>query len=148
VLAAEGASGCTWPRGRQAGGDGAFNEQQQQRPATHNHIQGNCLDRKERPSLLSSFFLFTGAWSSHLTPNSDNDPNSCSRVRNHLLQVAINRLTITNRIFEDDSTSVVEIRTENLQALRELGPPDLVHLVKQPVKSTTKQVPLQCAEAS
>jgi hypothetical protein len=148
VLAAEGASGCTCPRGRQAGDDGAFIEQQQQRPASHNHRQGNCLNRKKRSSLLSFLFLFTGAWSFQHTSTSDNDPNSCSRVRNHLLQVAINRLTITNRIFEDDSTSVVEIRTENLQALRELGPPDLVHLVKQPVKSTTKQVPLQCAEAS
>ncbi|KAG9591992.1 chaps-domain-containing protein, partial [Aureobasidium melanogenum] len=48
--------------------------------------------------------------------------------------------TAVPEIFEDDSTSVVEIRTENLQALRELGPPDLVHLVKQPVKSTSKQV--------
>jgi len=35
---------------------------------------------------------------------------------------------------------VVEIRSDSLQTLRELGPPDLVHLVKQPVKSTTKQV--------
>ncbi|KAF2760927.1 chaps-domain-containing protein [Pseudovirgaria hyperparasitica] len=43
-------------------------------------------------------------------------------------------------IFEDDSQSVIEARTESLSALRELGPPDLVHLVKQPVKSTTKQI--------
>ncbi|OQN95416.1 hypothetical protein B0A48_18431 [Cryoendolithus antarcticus] len=43
-------------------------------------------------------------------------------------------------LFEDDSHSVVEIRTDSLQGLRELGPPDLVHLVKQPNKSTTRQV--------
>jgi len=35
---------------------------------------------------------------------------------------------------------VIEIRTDSLQSLRELGPPDLVHLVKQPVKSTAKSV--------
>lgn len=46
------------------------------------------------------------------------------------------------RLFEDDAHSVVEIRTDSLQSLRELGPPDLVHLVKQPVKSSSssKQV--------
>jgi hypothetical protein len=44
------------------------------------------------------------------------------------------------RLFEDDAHSVVEIRTDSLSTLRELGPPDLVHLIKQPVKSTNKQV--------
>ncbi|GAB7348924.1 hypothetical protein MBLNU459_g7610t1 [Dothideomycetes sp. NU459] len=48
--------------------------------------------------------------------------------------------TAVPEIFEDDANDVIDLRTENLQALRELGPPDLVHLVKQPVKSTTKQV--------
>lgn len=43
------------------------------------------------------------------------------------------------RIFEEDLHSVVEARTETLQTLRELGPPDLVHLVKQQIKGT-KQV--------
>jgi hypothetical protein len=43
------------------------------------------------------------------------------------------------RIFEEELHSVVEARTEALQTLRELGPPDLVHLVKQQVKGT-KQV--------
>ena len=33
---------------------------------------------------------------------------------------------------------MIEIRTDSLQGLRELGPPDLVSLVKQPSKS--KQV--------
>lgn len=85
-------------------------------------------------------FLSIGAWFAQHTPTSDNDTDSCPGVRIHLLPASINKLTTTNRIFEDDSTSVVEIRTENLQSLRELGPPDLVHLVKQPVKSTSKQV--------
>ncbi|KAI9660092.1 MAG: hypothetical protein M1821_001444 [Bathelium mastoideum] len=40
-------------------------------------------------------------------------------------------------IFEDELQSVVDARTDTLQTLRELGPPDLVHLVKQPVKSTS-----------
>jgi len=50
--------------------------------------------------------------------------------------------TAVPELFEDDSHSVVEIRTDSLQSLRELGPPDLVYLVKQPVKtsSTSKQL--------
>lgn len=43
-------------------------------------------------------------------------------------------------IYEDELQAAIEARSESLQTLRELGPPDLVHLVKQPVKSTTKQV--------
>ncbi|KAF2799949.1 chaps-domain-containing protein [Melanomma pulvis-pyrius CBS 109.77] len=43
-------------------------------------------------------------------------------------------------IYEDELHSAIEARAESLQALRELGPPDLVHLIKQPIKSTTKQV--------
>ncbi|KAF2198230.1 chaps-domain-containing protein [Delitschia confertaspora ATCC 74209] len=43
-------------------------------------------------------------------------------------------------IYEEELHSVIEARSESLQSLRELGPPDLVHLVKQPIKSTTKQV--------
>lgn len=34
----------------------------------------------------------------------------------------------------------VEARTEGLSSLRELGPPDLVHLVKQAPRNPTKQV--------
>lgn len=142
MLAAEGASeGRACPRGRQAGDDGAFIEQQQQqRPETHIQLRDDCLNRKERSCLLPSSFFLTRAWFTQLIPTSDNDSDSCPRVRIHLLPLSVNQLTITIRIFEDDSTSVVEIRTENLQSLRELGPPDLVHLVKQPVKSTSKQV--------
>ncbi|KAF2712427.1 chaps-domain-containing protein [Pleomassaria siparia CBS 279.74] len=43
-------------------------------------------------------------------------------------------------IYEDELHSAIEARAESLQSLRELGPPDLVHLIKQPIKSTTKQV--------
>ena len=43
-------------------------------------------------------------------------------------------------IYEDELHSAIEARSESLQTLRELGPPDLVHLIKQPVKSTSKQV--------
>lgn len=54
------------------------------------------------------------------------------------MRVKLNR---NRRLFEDDSHSVIEIRTDSLQTLRELGPPDLVHLIKQPTKSSTaKQV--------
>ncbi|KAK7552118.1 Chs5p-Arf1p-binding proteins-domain-containing protein [Phyllosticta paracitricarpa] len=41
-------------------------------------------------------------------------------------------------IYEDDIQSVVDLRTESLQTLRELGPPDLVHLVKQQKGSANK----------
>ncbi|KAJ4305464.1 bud site selection protein [Kalmusia sp. IMI 367209] len=43
-------------------------------------------------------------------------------------------------IFEEELHSAIEARSETLQTLRELGPPDLVHLIKQPVKNATKQV--------
>ncbi|KAG5991557.1 hypothetical protein E4U54_003861, partial [Claviceps lovelessii] len=33
----------------------------------------------------------------------------------------------------------IDARTESLVALRELGPPDLVHLLKQSVRNTAKQ---------
>ncbi|KAK5129709.1 hypothetical protein LTR08_002953 [Meristemomyces frigidus] len=48
--------------------------------------------------------------------------------------------TAVPELYEDDAHSVIEIRTDSLPSLRELGPPDLVHLMKQPVKSTTKQI--------
>ncbi|KAH9844823.1 clathrin-coated vesicle protein [Teratosphaeria destructans] len=48
--------------------------------------------------------------------------------------------TAVPELHEDEAHSVVDIRTESLATLRELGPPDLVHLVKQPLKSTSKQV--------
>lgn len=44
------------------------------------------------------------------------------------------------RIIEDEDIYVsIEARTEALQSLRELGPPDLVHLVKQASKASGKQ---------
>ena len=47
---------------------------------------------------------------------------------------------VSNRIVEDEIESAVESRNEALSALRELGPPDLVHLIKQSVKSGGRQV--------
>lgn len=47
-----------------------------------------------------------------------------------------------NRIFEEELQTAVDARTESLQTLRELGPPDLVHLIKQPIKGASKQVRL------
>ncbi|KAI9844032.1 MAG: hypothetical protein M1837_005967 [Sclerophora amabilis] len=43
-------------------------------------------------------------------------------------------------IVEDDLQTAVDARTDALQTLRELGPPDLVHLVKQTTKGSTKQI--------
>ncbi|KAF2748039.1 chaps-domain-containing protein [Sporormia fimetaria CBS 119925] len=43
-------------------------------------------------------------------------------------------------IYEDELLSAIEARAESLQSLRELGPPDLVHLIKQPNKAPNKQV--------
>lgn len=48
--------------------------------------------------------------------------------------------TAVPEIFEDEAHAVIDVRTETLQSLRELGPPDLVHLVKQPIKSSSKHV--------
>jgi len=49
-------------------------------------------------------------------------------------------LTFIHRIIEDDDIGLaVDARTESLPGLRELGPPDLVHLVKQSVKAGYKQ---------
>ena len=47
---------------------------------------------------------------------------------------------VSHRIVEDEIESAVESRNEALSALRELGPPDLVHLIKQSVKSGSRQV--------
>lgn len=44
-----------------------------------------------------------------------------------------------HRIVEEEIESAVDSRNDALQALRELGPPDLVHLVKQSIKSGNKQ---------
>ncbi|KAF2431196.1 chaps-domain-containing protein [Tothia fuscella] len=43
-------------------------------------------------------------------------------------------------IFEEELHTAVEARTESLQTLRELGPPDLVHLIKTPIKGAPKQI--------
>ncbi|KAJ5333627.1 Tetratricopeptide-like helical [Penicillium brevicompactum] len=40
---------------------------------------------------------------------------------------------------EDEIYVAVDARTESLQSLRELGPPDLVYLVKQPKANSTRQ---------
>ncbi|GAB7339488.1 hypothetical protein MBLNU457_6109t1 [Dothideomycetes sp. NU457] len=48
--------------------------------------------------------------------------------------------TAVPEIFEDEIHQVIDVRTETLNTLRELGPPDLVHLVKQPVSRSSKQV--------
>ena len=44
------------------------------------------------------------------------------------------------RIIEEEIESAIDSRNESLPTLRELGPPDLVHLVKQSTKSGNKQV--------
>lgn len=57
-----------------------------------------------------------------------------------LQSFVVDILTVFVRIIEDDDIGLaVDARTESLQGLRELGPPDLVHLVKQSVKTPTKQ---------
>ncbi|KAF1974787.1 chaps-domain-containing protein [Bimuria novae-zelandiae CBS 107.79] len=43
-------------------------------------------------------------------------------------------------IFEEELSSAIEARSETLNTLRELGPPDLVHLIKQPIRDPKKQV--------
>ncbi len=66
--------------------------------------------------------------------------------RSNLLQYMnrVHRKHNTNclccRIIEEEIESAIESRNEALPVLRELGPPDLVHLVKQSVKSGGRQV--------
>jgi Chs5-Arf1p-binding protein BUD7/BCH1 len=55
-----------------------------------------------------------------------------------LLQPQANRYP--SRITEEVSHESVETRTESLVSLRELGPPDLVHLLRQPARAATKPV--------
>ena len=47
---------------------------------------------------------------------------------------------LISRIVEEEIESAIESRNESLPSLRELGPPDLVHLVKRSVKSGGQQV--------
>ena len=44
------------------------------------------------------------------------------------------------RVVEQEIESAIDSRNDALPTLRELGPPDLVHLVKQSVKSGSRQV--------
>lgn len=44
------------------------------------------------------------------------------------------------RITEEILQESVDVRTESLSQLRELGPPDLVHLLKQTSRSVAKPV--------
>ena len=47
----------------------------------------------------------------------------------------------SHRIYEEEDVfSAVEVRTESLQNLRELGPPDLVYLIKQSKTNPSRQV--------
>jgi len=45
-----------------------------------------------------------------------------------------------HRITEEVLHEAIDARTEQLLSLRELGPPDLVHLLKQPVRNAGRQV--------
>jgi hypothetical protein len=61
---------------------------------------------------------------------------SAYTVRDGLLTIGI-----YFRIYEEeDILAAVDARTESLQNLRELGPPDLVYLIKQPKTGSTRQV--------
>lgn len=51
------------------------------------------------------------------------------------------------RLVEHDLYESVNARTESLQILRELGPPDLVHLVKSQPKTGLKEVYQSFCEA-
>ncbi|KAI9771623.1 MAG: hypothetical protein M1840_001838 [Geoglossum simile] len=43
-------------------------------------------------------------------------------------------------LIEERTLESIDVRTESLPTLRELGPPDLVHLIKQQVKNANKEV--------
>ena len=46
----------------------------------------------------------------------------------------------SRRIVEQEIHESIVARTDSLQGLRELGPPDLVHLIKSQPKSAVKEV--------
>jgi len=50
-------------------------------------------------------------------------------------------------VIEQEIEAAIDARNEALPTLRELGPPDLVHLVKQSVKSGGRQVRIWKATA-
>lgn len=57
------------------------------------------------------------------------------------------------RIYDDEDVyAAIDARTESLQNLRELGPPDLVYLVKQSKTNPNRQVHgsrlIQCPSVS
>ena len=60
-------------------------------------------------------------------------------IPNPILTSCLTRLSY-NRIVENDISESIYARTESLQALRELGPPDLVHLTKSQPKAGIKEV--------
>jgi hypothetical protein len=49
-------------------------------------------------------------------------------------------LNVIRRISEEIIHESTDARTETLVSLRELGPPDLVHLLKQNLRNASKQV--------
>lgn len=65
---------------------------------------------------------------------------SFSLCANNVISMTNGPILTVCRIFEEEIESSIDARTEVLNTLRELGPPDLVHLVKQPIKSSSKQV--------
>ena len=60
-------------------------------------------------------------------------PTNCCAV---IVDENKSRLMLFPRVVEQNIESSVESRNEALGGLRELGPPDLVHLIRQSVKST------------
>lgn len=57
--------------------------------------------------------------------------------------------TVFSRIFEEEDVyAAVDARTEALPSLRELGPPDLVYLVKQPKTNANRQVCVDMSDGS
>jgi hypothetical protein len=68
----------------------------------------------------------------------------CARVRapRRLLLEVYPADSSPRRLTEEVLHEAIDARTDSLVSLRELGPPDLVHLVKQPLRSGGKPVRL------
>lgn len=56
------------------------------------------------------------------------------------LSLATDMTDCKSRVVEHEIESSVESRNEQLAQVRELGPPDLVHLIRQSPKSGGRQV--------
>lgn len=58
----------------------------------------------------------------------------------HYINLQLTSVVFPRIYEEEDIYAAIDARTDSLQSLRELGPPDLIYLVKQPKANANRQV--------